>query len=219
MDLFELLFIALFVLIPVLDGILKKGKRPPPTEEEGAARPAGGLPRGDRGERGPGRDPRGGLGGAAQPGPASDMVPEDLWAILTGERRPSGPATMEAPERDAYGERAYEEPTFEEAGFEERSFEERSFEEAGFEKDPCSVEPELPGEPVSLEYMGPEAYSLETPPPPPEVRHAQFHRTLDRLEVAAPKRKRPLLRALTRPSGLRDAVILAEVLGPPRGLD
>lgn len=204
MDLFEILFIALFVLIPVFEGILKKSRRQPPPDE-GAPRPARGIPRGDAGDgeeaeaRGwePERE-REVRSRRVEPGPASDMVPEDLWEILTGERRPSATGTREPTPEPAYDE---------------------------VEAEPWSAEPEwaperdVAPEPVSLEYMGPEAYSLEQPLPPPEVRHARFHEIIDAIEVEVPAKQSSLLRSLTRQTGLRDAVLLSEILGPPKGLE
>lgn len=207
MDLFELLFIAFFILIPVLDGILKKRRQQP------------GPPSGsDTGER-PG--PRG------EPTSAADMVPEDLWEVLTGQRRresgseplePTAPWSSE-PERPA--ETAPEPIAVETPGEDWRS-------------EPWAIdeEPARP-EPVSLEYRGPEAYSLEDLPPPPETlerplpsaraRHDAFHDRIDRdpttRRTGARSPSSPLIRALRRPEGLRQAVLMKEILGPPRGLE
>lgn len=79
-----ILFIVFFVL-PLLEKALKKGKPPPPQQDQRPQRhdaeveeqQHGALPSG----RAPAQPP-------AEPGPAADMIPDDLWEILTGERRP-----------------------------------------------------------------------------------------------------------------------------------
>ncbi|NIP80331.1 MAG: hypothetical protein GWN79_12220, partial [Actinobacteria bacterium] len=71
MDLFELLIIAAFVLIPILEGVMKQRRK----SSEGP------IPGEDKAPTGPDR--------AEEPRPAADMLPDDLWQILTGERRTS----------------------------------------------------------------------------------------------------------------------------------
>lgn len=212
MDLFEILFIALFILFPIMEGILKKrgkGKKgPPPTGDEA-----------DAGWSEPDEEPRS----------AADMVPDDLWEVMTGEERQPGeeggagePGGGEAsPWSSAPGET----PTpAAEPDTEPRT--EPVFDEGPSE--PWRVEDEAEeAEPASLEYQGPEAYSLETPAPEPvvrevpssEARHRAFHRLIDKPKRKRKRRLSPLMKALSTPDGLREAVIMKEVLGPPKGLE
>ncbi len=136
---------------------------------------------------------------------AADMIPQDLWEILTGERRARPPEPEPEPawdETPAWGgetawdvEAASEEPV--PAG---------GYEVASWEEPP-------PHEP-------PIVVSLETPPPPPERRHRIFH---ERLDATAPPRRRARrvasFRGLGGRSSLRRAVVLREILGPPKGLE
>ena len=205
MDLLELLFIAAFILFPVLEGILKqrkkgKGPRPDPDQDIGPAR--------SEVEE-------------EEVRAASDMVPDDLWELMTGERREPG-------EPAGGAEAGPEAPwsTTEEAGRAETG--------AGTATEPESWEPEpwmddsaVSREPESLEYEGPEAYTLETPAPPPverrvpsaEARHRAFHAFIDEPQPSGRRRRSPLVKALHGPGGLRQAVLMKEVLGPPKGLE
>lgn len=223
MDLFEILLIAFFVLIPVMEGVLKKNRTGTP--------PGGTGPRSrpGTGSGGParGRPERSGAAGpeaTPPPGPAADMVPEDLWELLTGERRRPAPGPVETlPEPSpaaGEGEQWSAEPPWGHEPAPPPTREPVPWMEAPVPVEPVPVEPEPSWpEPVSLEYMGPEAYSLEQPLPSPEVRHARFHEKIEaRRRRPRPSSPASLIRSLTRPSGLRDAVVLAEILGPPKGL-
>ena len=202
MDLFELLLIAMFILLPLLEQVFKRGRKTgelpesklPEEEERVDARPQ---------ER--------------EPVSAADMVPDDLWAVLTGERRePEGVATAEPEAEPAPWSAEPDRP------------------ESPWEPDELETEPGEAGtgrEPLSLEYRGPEAYSLEKldfepvsmerPLPSPEVRHRRFHERIDRpLRPRRRARRRlPLFGGLRSAEGLRQAFILKEVLGPPKGLE
>lgn len=207
MGLFELLLIAFFfIILPVLDGIGKRRRKGQGTGKGTEARSPGPRP-----------DPE-----VEEPRSAAEMLPEDLWGLITGEARDTQePAAREAETPwseapDPSSTRTAEaEPGTD--GFE------------GWEPEPWMDAEEIHAEPVSLEYEGPEAYSLETPVPParsleqplpsPEARHRAFHEKIDR----PPRRRRravsPLMQALRHPDGLRQAVLLKEILGPPRGLE
>lgn len=210
MDLFEILFILLFILFPILEQVLRRRKgqveEPETGDEDAGVRDAGTT----RSE--------------AEPSSAADMVPDDLWAVLTGEDR--------SREEDAVAvktEAPWSEPAEEPA--KERE------EPRLWERDERSWEPDRPpppvakgeiGDPVSLEYEGPEAYSLERtdfeavsleqPLPSPEERHRAFHALIDRPPQRRRRHRSAVGRALRDPERLRNAFVLAEVLGPPRGL-
>lgn len=217
MDLFELLFIALFILFPVIEGILKrrrKSQQGPEMETDEA----------DAGWSDAGEEPRS----------AADMVPEELWEVMTGERRPPQAGGGEEAERS--GAPWSVDPREAEPSRPEPSPPEPSrsgADTAGeapedWRSEPWVVDDEVEDrEPVSAEYEGPEAYSLETPAPEPlerkvpspEARHRAFHELIDRPESKRKRRTSPLIRALRSPDGLRQAVLLREVLGPPKGLE
>ena len=210
MDLFELLFIALFIIFPILEGVLrqrKKGRGGEEIEDESA----------DAGWSEPGPEPRS----------ASDMVPDDLWEVMTGERRQrdtpdaatdtgsagSAPWSVDPDEAPAAGDAVASEEPQTDLG--------------GWESEPWMDDSSASREPVSLEYEGPEAYTLETPAPKPierevptsEARHRAFHRLIDKPKAKRKRRMSPLIRSLRSPDGLRQAVLLKEVLGPPKGLE
>lgn len=219
MDLIEILFVVFFLLIPLLQGLTRRGRNQSAEEAEGAEA------EGDAGESGwVAEEARRELepleaevGVRRDPAPAADMVPDDLWELLTGQRRERGPVAV-----DPQAEPRVE-PWWSEAGEptepEDPVVEERK--EWG-RQSPAEVHG-LPPEPVSLEYTGPEAYSLEQPLPPPDVRHARFHERLDRppAEQARSRRGRgsSLTRTLRDPAGVRNAIVLAELLGRPKGLE
>lgn len=219
MDLIEILFVIFFLLIPLLQGLMRRGRTLPAEEADGAETA------GDAGESGwvaeearPELEPlEPEVGVRRDPAPAADMVPDDLWELLTGERRERGPvaADSEAESRVEPWWSESEEPT--EPG--DPVVEERK--EWG-RPSPAEVHG-LPPEPVSLEYIGPEAYSLEQPLPSPDVRHARFHERLERrpADQGRSRRRRgsPLTRTLRDPAGVRDAIVLAELLGRPKGLE
>ena len=215
MELIEVLIVLAFIVLPLLEGVLKRRRsgqgEPPPIprpapeaerERVGAASTAD-APR----SAGPGPDA----------GPAADMIPSDLWEVLTGERRPR-PAPAEAP-WEMEDEAASQEAALEEVGAEGDPGD-------SWDAPPWSPEPDPSWSrweeqvPESLEYVGPEAISLEAPPAPPEVRHRRFHEKYD----DAPPIELPEggliheLRQGLQGAGLRRSVLLAEILGPPKGL-
>lgn len=210
MDLFEILFIMVFILAPLLEGVLRRGKgqkgqgktkapprggRPPqrprrPREEarlralETASQPQP-LPR----MQGQGRSAEAPWWEAPQPAGSEERaldisVPDDVWEILTGERP--------APEEDA--------ASMEGAG---------SAWEEGLRRRP-------------EEHPPPEVVSLETAPLPPELRHTGFHAKLDSTAPVLRRRSRGRVAVglgLNGAKAARRAVVLREVLGPPRGLE
>jgi hypothetical protein len=206
-DLFELLLIAVFLLFPLFEQISKRGKD------------KGQLPRSKGPQGGPSAEPSGPED--RQPASAADMLPEDLWAVLTGEKRErkGGVATAEAePSTDADRDGTPWSDAAEPAPGPADDWPWRSAETQDAER-----------EPVSLEYRGPEAYSLEDldiepvslerPLPTPEERHRAFHARVDAPQPQRVHRRGPLSRALSDAGRVRQAVVLAEVLGPPRGLE
>ncbi|MBI4409781.1 MAG: hypothetical protein HY561_08745 [Gemmatimonadetes bacterium] len=229
MDEFFSLVIFIIVLWSILGGARAKKKggpvqrprqppRPParPAEERAPARPRPQYRR-PHGTTAP--------GDAGQPEQAAGtMVPEELWQILTGEKppwaRPSpAPAPSprpapRAPESEGWEEEA--EVVEAEAG---RTLEGVSAEDEEVAavlrrrevRDDRSLE-QLPPRPE------PVVVSLETPTAA-EARHAAFHEEVERGEPAVViRRARPIPLGLAARSDLRRAVILREVLGPPKAL-
>ncbi len=235
MELFEILFIVFIILIPLMEGIRKSRQRRGETEDvqlptQGTGRPRPGAsdrprhePR-EMTERRPPPAPR-----EPEPAEASDMIPDDLWEILTGERRQRPPEPELEPE-EAIVDLEQEEPWRE---VPDRRWREEPEEEDWREKE--LPEPDL--EPVMEERFEP---GHRPAPPPPERRPARAvqpthaHREPEPLstrrrrpslrdltdEVPAPARESsPLMRTLQSPQGLRDAILLREILGPPKGLN
>jgi hypothetical protein len=224
-DFAELLVLLFFFLVlPILEQVKRRqsgGKRPGGPQEPGRGR--GGPP---AREEGPDR--------AREPAadPASEMVPDDLWAILTGERRAPAPTRPEPAEADE-PEWAGAGPVAEE---DESAWVSSPPVEVGSDRDPSTRAPARwdlddeiePTPPVSLEYRGPEAYSLESldqeavslerPIPSPGARHRAFHARYDRPAVSRPRPRSAIGRALGNRPSVRQAIVLSEVLGPPKGL-
>lgn len=215
MDLFEVLIVLVFIGLPLIEGILKqrrKGREAP--EEQAPARVE------ERQTAGAGASSRGSLPGRPleDDGPAAEMIPADLWEVLTGERRPGGDVPAEPAEEPWV---VSEDPSsYRDLGMDSRP----GWEPAPWATEiptPESVVVEAP-EAVSLEEdLPPRVVSLEELPPPPEERHRLFHARYDRIGVEEPTVEPGLPYDLLdelRGSGLRRAVLLTEILGPPKGL-
>lgn len=238
MELFEILFIALFILFPIVEQVLKRGRGKPGEADEQGEAP--GRPEDGRSERSPGQVDA--PSREREPVKAEDMVPDDLWAVLTGEQRqPGGVQTRETgADREAGEAEPWSlepdpapEPDLQEFDLsepDEPDAEPRELARPRSGSRAWTIDDEAePAPPVSLEYEGPEAYSLETldhppqslerPLPTPEARHRAFHRLIDRPVRRTPRRRSAIGRALQDPESVRNAIVLAEVLGPPKGLE
>lgn len=210
MDFGDLLFLFIFLLLPLLEGLFRKSK----------SGKKGQLPR-----RPPER-PR----AEARPAPAQPPTAPEEVATGAGEGRPwwEAPAEPAPPDGPPSGE-PWEVLT-EEPGWQEPPW----WEEA--EEDAATLEAEASEEPLSgweeglqrtaqtrvpVVHEPPRVVSLETAPLAPEARHTAFHTKLDstapRLEPR--RRGRATALGLRGRDSLRRAVILKEVLGTPRGLD
>lgn len=200
MDLFEILFIMLFVLIPIMEQVLKKRRKGP-----GSSGPSG--PGSSSSEEARSQGEAASQDRERESASAADMVPEDLWAVLTGEAADPDPSADEEPEEAPW--QPEPEPWWSEGAEEGEESRDR--------------------EPISAEYRGPEAYSLETyereavsleaDVPSPEARHRAFHELIDKPVPRRRRRKSALGEALSNRRGLRQAFVLQEVLGSPKGLD
>jgi hypothetical protein len=227
-ELFEILFILFFILIPVLEGIRKSRQRRDSPDIELPDRPS------PRPTHGPEPTARGGRYGEPddrpppprrpepepEPVEASDMIPDDLWEILTGERREGRRPTPveDRPEPDEPwmaepDERWQEEPLWER---EPEPVSEERFEPRPWLDSPGAMREDEPP-PIEVHVPAPvdeRPARAARPPRPPRVSLREV--------VEAPKVQRrvsPLMRSLQSQEGLRQAVLLKEILGRPKGLE
>lgn len=213
-----IIFVLIFVLGPVLEQLRKKGQqqKQPPTA------PPRPLP-----QRQPQPLPRSTTEEvSAKPREsAAAMVPDDLWAVLTGEARPPAPAPTQTLPQAGTKNRPWdvvyippEEIEDEEGlGAENTNVEvERTSREAVLRE---HSERHRPVEAVSLEVTQANIISLEAPPQSSAARHAAFHERVDAKPVAAKPARRRLLVELGSREELQRAFVLQEVLGTPRGLE
>lgn len=91
--LFEILIILAIFLLPALEGMIKKRKQGGAGQEEGSPRAEGGERAGRAGPA-PGRERAEAGTRSSEDRSAEELLPEDLWAVLTGQKRPE----PEAPE-------------------------------------------------------------------------------------------------------------------------
>ena len=213
MDLFEVLLVLAFIVLPLLEGVFRqrKGKGGAPTP---APRPQRQRERVESGV------PAGAPAGAPEEPEtsAAEMIPADLWEVLTGERPPT-PRPAPPPAEPASWEA---EPSAE--SLEAEALEEGWVTPPWERPSEWKAESDSGHEPISIEYVGEESLSLETLPPPPEIRHRRFHEKYDTapaLQLSGDAAPSPVIRELRaglRDSGLRRSILLAEILGPPKGL-
>ncbi len=209
MDDFGTLVFLLFVLWPVIAGLLRRGQgtRPPGR--------AGGRPHAGQRPPSTGGPPADEEPQTAAPVSAADMIPDELWEILTGERRrpapvrppqPPVPAPVEA--EQAEWSPASEGPDLDEAEWDEE------------EPDDERWEPALPPRPAVPLEVEPVIVSLEESEPSTGERRAASHAKIAApVMLARPRRRMPVRLNLGDRGELRRMMILREVLGPPKGLE
>jgi hypothetical protein len=206
-----------FILAPILERVLKGGanaKRPP------------GLPPGQRpaprrpmpGTRFPTEPTAGRPGQTGRPADATDLIPADLWEILTGQRRAEPeppPQALPAPVAIRPDPGSSRQPS-----------------PAGLARGGAAAGPL--GEDAAaadllrrrdrewrVEHAPPAVVSLESEPLPEAGRHAAFHDRVDHLSQPAKvqRGRGPMDLHIASRSELSRAVVLMEVLGRPKGLD
>ncbi len=210
-DIFPILLFIIFFLVPLLEGLKKKKQQPPPPPQQ---RRMPQPPVSSRTEEVSTR-PR-------EQESAATMVPDDLWEILTGQKRPPVlttpqpepvPAEKPRPAWDVVydpeldGEEEEAEATAEPVPWEDVFVEARR----------------KPRERISLETLEPEPepviISLEENVPTVAQRHAAFHEKVSAKpqpsEITRPRRR---IEFRNR-SELQRAVLMMEILGPPKGLE
>jgi hypothetical protein len=209
-DLFPLLMILIFVLGPIIEGLKRKNRQPPPPPPQRRVPPPSSPPQRSRTEE---------LNrGSRTEENASTMVPDDLWEILTGQKRmpaPTAPPPTPQSERRSGWDIGYDAELEEDEELEEERV---VFEDVNVETRRSRVEAQ------SLETIGrhpePVVISLEENIPSTAQRHADFHQRINAappvVEVA-PRRK-PLFDLHNR-SELQRAFLLQEVFGKPKGLE
>ena len=220
-DLFPLLLFLFFVLGPILEGLKRKSKgQPPPPQRRALPRvPQQRLPQ-QRTPEASSRTEEVSPGARRQEESASAMVPDDLWEILTGQKRPSvlttpQPFPTEEKKRPSW-DTVYvpEEDEDEEAGAEVVAREDVLIETRRAREEAQSLETyERHPEPVIV--------SLEENLPTAAQRHQAFHQKVASTapaQVIAEPRRRPRLNLNSR-SELQRAFLLQEVFGKPKGLE
>lgn len=197
-----------------------------------------------QGQGTPGAPPRPRDGGPALPpsGPpevnlprpresAQVLLPDELWAILTGEQRPAAPRPPLPPrELESAGVEPLEAEAWEDEAWEDEAEEEQHttltgepLELRGREARELTLreERELALRPrEELQGREPrEIISLDDHIPTGKERHDAFHRRLDGAALAKAPEARTAEHRARRQRQLQRAIILREVLGPPRGLE
>jgi len=229
-DLFPVLIIVLFIVLPLVEKALKggKGQDAPPRSPGSDAPPQRRVP----GERKRPEVTSGGMltkGRRQEPASAADMVPEDLWAVLTGEQRSTRPAPRVEPPAPPRPE-----PPVEAAPWKVES--ERDQVDALLQGriDEQRREVRERDERIRRSRLArpehlrpaPRVVSLETPLGDPDKRHERFHDRMDAItatevgRAATPRKAVGMLDELKLGSQaeLRRALVLQEVLGMPRSM-
>jgi hypothetical protein len=222
-----ILLIIVFIVAPLIERLLKAGKgQEPPEQGPGqrlppGQRPSQRLPQ----QRGPDRPPQRQqpAGRPADEQAAAEMLPDDLWEILTGERRAPRQPVPEPVEEVGYAD------TY---SVEDYPDDDDSLEELAARDVPSADE--WMAEPVPEQVViVPEPYvrpipkrdvprvvSLEELEIDSDERHDDFHDKLDRMAAAERAGRRPPNAfRFTKDDDLRNAIIMSEVLGPPKGLE
>jgi hypothetical protein len=211
-----LLVIILFIVAPLLERLLKGTKQPPePPPRQRPHRPP---------QQRPVPGPRPGQQRLPQPqgqrpAPttesgenAVDILPEDLLAILTGQKpmpRPTLPEPVRLPPRERPAPLPTARP---ERG---HSYDEEEIAEPTHLPAPYSSDDYVPL------HEPPKVVSLEELEIDDEVRHDAFHERLEALPAPAQgkRHRRPAAHRFTSDDDLRHAIVMAEVLGKPKGLE
>lgn len=232
-----ILIIIIFIVAPLIERLLKAGKQNPqlpPQQQRMPQRTRQRLPHEQQPEEWEADEQEQQVSGyraESRDDAAAEMLPDDLWEILTGERRPpQRPGPRPAPDAGQPDGTDY---SLEESS----SFEDHSLEDEGLLRAPpreaqssgeWSMEPEtievvLPPEPYIRPNPlrpAPKVVSLEEINFDYEQRHDEFHDMLDSLDAPA-RVRRPALNAyrFRTDADLRRAIVMAEILGTPRGLE
>jgi hypothetical protein len=237
-----LILLFVFFVLPLIERVLKGGRQQPP--EQGP--PARRRPQVERQETPELQAPRGdGLLPERRPEPessdaAADMIPDDLWEILTGERRTTRPAPPPAPveaepelwdgpgEADPaaweFDDEATPEPYIDEVEVHERDRVHREHEAAAARTDALLTERERGAHTAERAPVRAaprlKVFDVSQGQTAAE-RRAAFHRRIDVPTPPPAPRRAGRLGALAGlgAADMRRAIVLREVLGPPASLD
>jgi len=210
MDPGALILVIIFIVAPLIERLLKAGKSGDAPDDQQRVPPSQRAP-----QRIPPREtPRSSTASTGtaerEDDAAAAMLPDDLWEILTGERRTPLPAPSPEENYEDYEEQAY------------------SLEDEAIEEYASGGMLPAPAEPVSLETFErplpdrepPRVVSLEQLAFDDRKRHEKFHDRLDELQPAARvQRPTPSAYRFTTDEDMRRAIIMSEILGPPKGLE
>lgn len=222
-DLFPIIMFIVFFLAPLLEGLKRKNKENKENKQDPPLQTRRPLPRAPQ-QRLP--QPR------QAPGPsrteeisaksrteenAAAMVPDDLWEILTGQKRSPGPTTPPpSPEE--------RKPLGWDVVFDAEEDEEA---ETGVEatvRDDLELQTRRTrGEARSLEtlerHTQPVVVSLEENLPTTAQRHAAFHKKISEPAIVVEQPRRKRLLDFSDRAEVQRAFLLQEVLGKPKGLE
>lgn len=197
-DLFPLLMVIIFIIAPILEGLRNKNKPKQPPRAQHRRVP----PRvQQRLPQAPSRIEESRTKPRAEES-AATMVPDDLWEVITGQKRTPAPIQYE--------------PDFDEEAFEVAP-EVLPTEDVNVEVRRGRVEAQ------SLETISrhevPIVISLEENLPTAAERHAAFHQKISAPVPIVERPKAHHLLGLTNRSEIQRAFLLQEVLGKPKGLE
>lgn len=200
-------FLTILIVFAVISKILeaiggggKKGpqRRPPRQRPQARTLPPGGT-RPDAGN-------------------AADMLPDELWELLTGQKRPPREASPPVPTRTA--------PVLDDEVEEPRVVVDEEAEAAEYVR---THRRDVQGEisrtlderrQAALQRLEQVTVPAGRVPPTEKVRHEEFHAKIDARPAPGPPASTVAAGlGLARPADLRRAFILSEVLGPPKALE
>lgn len=214
-----ILLIIVFIVAPLIERLLKAGKnaqQQPPQQRPLPPQSPRPLPRQQQQQPREQSSETPVAVGRREQESAADMLPDDLWEILTGQKRmPESPPRTPEPE-EAYSAEA------------DVEWEEVDAEEIVDEPPPParwrSAELDLPtpsdfSRPVPAREA-PVVVSMEKLQFDPAKRHARFHEMLESTAVSRPgDGRRAKVYRFTGAEDVRRAIVLREILGPPKGLE
>ncbi len=214
-DFIWVLVFIFFVVAPLLESVLKGGSR--------SRMPPDRRPQGQRRAPPAQRDAEmlSHQRAETRSRTAEDMLPAELWEILTGQKSPA-PRPLPAP-RSEWDEEADRD---EESAVRDETLPVRTERDENREVEELLRHRERAAERQTFERAVPRVVSMESAPVAADVRHRKFHEMLARTRPApameAPPAARNVIGELLRNGTtleVRRAILMHEVLGRPKGLD
>lgn len=224
-----LIFIIIALVARAIEAMTKGQKRPPPQPPQRRPRPEYQQPHGTTRRRAPAQlpqpGPRDDLPSDATEDAAAEMIPDELWEILTGRPKPRrAPQPVPEPAWDEEADRSEAESVSLETALDEESEflrRKRAEEERRAREHRELMARRQRGGEANMADKAPAVVSLEQNVLPAAARHAAFHRKVDTpvLQVAARQPQGSVRDWLFTSDDLRRAIVLQEVLGTPKGLE